>query len=177
MLEVFNIKDKLEYLDEVANLEYLEWASKPNENSKQRIENKINKIINNLDRNNFCKLILLKDDKLIGFISLFDTDGDEKKELTPWYATMYVKEEYRGNNYSKILNDSILKEAKSLGYNRVYLKTTLLLYLNSINSSKSTAPLVSIFTSISFATKDTIKSLTPGCIKGSPPVNVTLGTP
>ena len=125
MLEVFNIKDKLEYLDEVANLEYLEWASKPNENSKQRIENKINKIINNLDRNNFCKLILLKDDKLIGFISLFDTDGDEKKELTPWYATMYVKKEYRGNGYSKILNKAILNEARKRGFNKVYLKSDL----------------------------------------------------
>lgn len=125
MLEVFNIKDKLEYLDEVANLEYLEWASKPNENSKQRIENKINKIINNLDRNNFCKLILLKDDKLIGFISLFDTDGDEKKELTPWYATMYIKKEYRGNGYSKILNKAILNEARKRGFNKVYLKSDL----------------------------------------------------
>ena len=125
MLEVFNIKDKLEYLDEVANLEYLEWASKPNENSKQRIENKINKIINNLDKNNFCKLILLKDDKLIGFISLFDTDGDEKKELTPWYATMYVKKEYRGNGYSKILNKSILNEARKRGFNKVFLKSDL----------------------------------------------------
>lgn len=125
MLEVFNIKDKLEYLDEVANLEYLEWASKPNENFKQRIENKINKIINNLDRNNFCKLILLKDDKLIGFISLFDTDGDEKKELTPWYATMYVKKEYRGNGYSKILNKAILNEARKRGFNKVYLKSDL----------------------------------------------------
>lgn len=125
MLEVFNIKDKLEYLDEVANLEYLEWASKPNENSKQRIENKINKIINNLDKNNFCKLILLKDDKLIGFISLFDTDGDEKKEFTPWYATMYVKKEYRGNGYSKILNKAILNEARKRGFNKVYLKSDL----------------------------------------------------
>lgn len=125
MLEVFNIKDKLEYLDELANLEYLEWASKPNENSKQRIENKINKIINNLDRNNFCKLILLKDDKLIGFISLFDTDGDEKKELTPWYAAMYVKKEYRGNGYSKILNKAILNEARKRGFNKVYLKSDL----------------------------------------------------
>ena len=125
MLEVFNIKDKLEYLDEVANLEYLEWASKPNENSKQRIEHKINKIINNLDKNNFCKLILLKDDKLIGFISLFDTDGDEKKELTPWYATMYVKKEYRGNGYSKILNKAILNEARKRGFNKVYLKSDL----------------------------------------------------
>ena len=41
---------------------------------------------------------------------------------------MYVIKEYRNKGYSKILNDLILKEAKSLGYNKVYLKTDLLNY-------------------------------------------------
>ena len=41
---------------------------------------------------------------------------------------MYVKKEYRGNGYSKILNDAILKEAKSLGYKKVYLKSDLVKY-------------------------------------------------
>lgn len=125
MVEIFNIKDKLEYLNEIVNLEYLEWASNPNENPKQRIKNKTNRIINNLDRDDFCKLILLNDNKLIGFISLFPSDGDERKELSPWYATMYVKKEYRGNGYSKILNKAILDEARKRGFNKIYLKTAL----------------------------------------------------
>ena len=50
------------------------------------------------------------------------TDGEERKDLTPWYATMYVKKEYRGKGYSKLLNDAILKEANNLGYNKIYLK-------------------------------------------------------
>ena len=41
---------------------------------------------------------------------------------------MYVKEEYRGNGYSKILNDAILKEAKDRGFNKIYLKTDLINY-------------------------------------------------
>lgn len=32
--------------------------------------------------------------QLIGFISIFPTDGNERKDLSPWYATMYVKEQY-----------------------------------------------------------------------------------
>ena len=31
---------------------------------------------------------------------------------------MYVKKEYRGNGYSKILNNAILNEAKKLGYDK-----------------------------------------------------------
>ena len=62
---------------------------------------------------------------MIGFISIFEHDCEERQNLSPWYATMFVKKEYRGNGYSKILNDAILKEAKSRGFKRIYLKTTL----------------------------------------------------
>ena len=89
MLKIYNIKDKLEYIKEIAIL------------------------------------ILLDDDKLVGFISMFPYDGEERKELTPWYATMYVKKEYRKNGYSKILNDAILKEAKNRGFSKIYLKSEL----------------------------------------------------
>lgn len=38
---------------------------------------------------------------------------------------MYVKERYRNNGYSRILNDAILKEAKNRGFSTLYLKTDL----------------------------------------------------
>ncbi len=41
---------------------------------------------------------------------------------------MYVKNEYRGKGYSKVLNDAILEEAKNLGYDKVYLKSNLVNY-------------------------------------------------
>ena len=121
---IYDLKDKLEYLDEVATLEYNEWADNKEVDYENRIKNKIIKIKNNLDNNSFCKLLLIKDDILIGFISIFEVDGDHY-EYTPWYATMYVKKEYRGNGYSKILNDAVLKEAKKRGFKEIYLKTEL----------------------------------------------------
>lgn len=62
---------------------------------------------------------------MIGFISIFPNDGEEEMELTPWYATMYVKEKYRNNGYSRILNDAILKEARNRKITKIYLKTNL----------------------------------------------------
>jgi len=62
---------------------------------------------------------------LIGFISLFPEDCEEEKDLTPWYATIYVKKEYRKFGYSKLLNDAILSEAKNRNFKTVYLKTNL----------------------------------------------------
>ena len=91
----------------------------------------MDKILNNLDNPYYCKLILVnenesnKNSKLIGFISIFPKDCEERDDLTPWYATMFVKKEFRGKGYSKILNNEILKEAKRRKFNKIYLKTDL----------------------------------------------------
>ena len=127
MLKIYNIKDKQEYLKEVAILTQNEWGK--SNLTKQEYEVKINKkkekIKKFFDNKYYCKLILLKEDELIGFISIFPTDGDERKDLTPWYATMYVKDKFRGKGYSKILNKAILEEAKKRKIKRLYLKTDL----------------------------------------------------
>ena len=124
-MTIYNLKDKLEYLDEVARLEYEEWADNKEENREERIKRKKEKICCMISNKSFCKLILVDNDELIGFISIFPEDCEEEKELTPWYATMYVKKEYRNHGYSRILNDAILKEAKDRGFSTLYLKTDL----------------------------------------------------
>lgn len=146
MLKIYNIKEKQEYLKEVVTLTHLQWGSKINtkEEFNYKINKKIEKIINNLDNPYYCNLILLDDKNLVGFISLFETDGEERQDLKPWYATMYVKSEYRGKGYSKILNDAILKEAKDRGFKRVYLKSDLInyyekfgaIYLDNLNNGE-----------------------------------------
>lgn len=130
MLAIYDIKDKKEYIREVAELTQKEWGSKTNsvEEFNIKVDNKISKIISSLNDKYYCKLILLDDEKLIGFISIFPTDGEERCDLTPWYATMYIKEEYRGKGYSKILNDAILEEAKKRGFEKLYLKSELVNY-------------------------------------------------
>jgi len=126
-MEVYNIKDKPKYIREVAELTQKEWGAEINneEEFEKKINRKIEKIKSNLDKNSYCKLILLDGKDLIGFISIFPEDGDERKDLTPWYATMFVKEQYRGKGYSKILNDAIIKEAKKRGFRKLYLKSEL----------------------------------------------------
>ena len=137
MLKIYNIKDKPEYIEEVAILTQNEWGSKTNtdEEYKAKISKKINKILSLLDNTSYCKLILLEDTTLIGFISIFPEDGDDRKDLTPWYATMFVKKEFRGKGYSKILNDAILKEAKSRGFEKIYLKTDLVNYYEKFGAT------------------------------------------
>lgn len=123
-MEIINIKKNEKYLREYIKLCSLEWGNKKNaEEINSYIENKLNKILS--EDNVIVVLGLINNDILIGFISLFQYDGDERKDLTPWYATMYVKKEYRNKGYSKKLNKKILKEAKRLNYKKIYLKSNL----------------------------------------------------
>ena len=134
-MEIYNLKDKQEYLDEVVELEYDEWADNKEENRQARLEKKKTKICSLFEDKSFCKLILVDDNNLIGFISIFPSDGEEEKNLTPWYATMYVKREYRNKGYSKILNDAILQEAKNRGFKTIYLKTDLENYYDKFGAT------------------------------------------
>ena len=126
-MKIFDLKDKREFLHEVMELELLEWSDEVID-KEERISKKIDKYNKFVNENNFCKLILVDENELIGFISLFPFDGDEEKDLTPWYATMYVKKEFRGKGYSKLLNDAILEVARNRGFKEVYLKTELINY-------------------------------------------------
>ena len=115
-----DLKTDLSFLKEYVELCALEWGNPKN---NIEIQDKINLILSG-DKV-ISVLGIVEDRKLIGFISLFKYDGDERKDLFPWYATMYVKEEYRVNGYSKVLNEMIIEEAIKLGYKRIYLKTDL----------------------------------------------------
>ena len=126
-MKVVNIKKDSNYLKEYIRLCSLEWGEPKNEKEmKKYINDKAERILNG-DKV-ISILGLIKDNVLVGFISLFKYEDEENKKLTPWYATMYIKKEYRGKGYSKILNREILKEAKRLDYSKVFLKTNLVNY-------------------------------------------------
>lgn len=119
--------DDIKDLEEYAKIcQVTQGDKKTDEELKKYTKEKVKRILK--EDKVISILGLLDNDKLISFISLFKYDGDEMKNLTPWYATLYVKEEYRNKGYSKILNDAILNEAKKKRYNRIYLKSNLVNY-------------------------------------------------
>ena len=127
MLSVKSIKDNKEFLEEYFYLSSLEWGnSYKKDNYKSILNKRVSDVLNGINDNIILVLGLIDDDKLIGFISLFKYD--DNYDYTPWYATMYVKEEYRAKHYSKILNDALIEEARKLGYEKIYLKSELINY-------------------------------------------------
>ena len=123
-MKVVNIMDNNDYLYEYFKLCKLEWGSII---ANDKMDSYIKGRMINLD-NVITVLGLVDNDCLIGFISLLKSDGDIRKDLSPWYATMYVKSEFRGKGYSRILNNSILDYTRNSGYKRIYLKTDLVNY-------------------------------------------------
>lgn len=130
---IYNILNKKQYIKEYFEICIKEWGNI--ENIENKVIIKEQNFINNKMDNIISVLILEKHNQLIGFISLFKSDSEEIN-LTPWYATMYVKPKYRNQGYSKILNKAIIKEAKKLKYKTIYLKTTLKNYYEKFNTIK-----------------------------------------
>ena len=129
-MEIISIKNNDLYLKEYITLCSKEWGT--SNDSISYINTKLNEIKNT---NKVIDILaLINNDEMIGFISLFNEDDNERNDLSPWYATMYVKDKYRGKNYSKILNDALISKAKSLGYKKIYLKSYLNNYYEKFNA-------------------------------------------
>ena len=95
-MEIKSIKENDRYLTEYITLCSIEWGTnKTKEELEKYIKDKKEKI--RKEDKVISILGLIDNDTLIGFISLFKYDGDERMDLTPWYGTMYVKEEHRSN--------------------------------------------------------------------------------
>lgn len=88
-MKLINLKENEKYLKEYIELCSKEWGTSKTKAQMEQYINKKRKDILTIDK--VISVIGLVDNKLIGFISLFKTDGAERTDLTPWYATMYVK--------------------------------------------------------------------------------------
>ena len=126
-MKIIDIKNNKKYLKEYVTLCCLEWGKEKNKIEMDDYVLKKEKEITEQDKV-ISILGLIDNENLVGFISLFKYDDVDDCDLTPWYATMYVKKEYRKMGLSKKLNDAILNEARKLGYKKVYLKSTLVNY-------------------------------------------------
>ncbi len=59
----------------------------------------------------------------IGMGSLWDQDGDEWPDKTPWIASIYTLYRYRGLGVATALVQNLERQAKKLGFLEVYLQS------------------------------------------------------
>ena len=123
------LKDNPEYLWEYVKLCKLEWSNYIGEELEIKIEKQVKRIIANQDDVIFV-ILMLVNDELIGFISLFEKDGDYHQELGPWVSTFYIKENYRKMGYSVELFEKVLQMSRKIGYDKVFFRSYYEEYYN-----------------------------------------------
>ncbi len=117
-MQIEELKDFNKDFHEVMSLLYNWWGPLKN---KSLLE--ITKEYQNiLFKNHLPKIFILKENNIIiGLYELNEHDNIPQKEYTPFLANVFIKEEYRGHGYSRILISSAINETKKLGYHKLYL--------------------------------------------------------
>ena len=68
-------------------------------------------------------LVAFEDDELVGTVCLKTHDMDNKPDLSPWLAGLYVKESWRKKGVGSTLVKAIEQKAVELGINHLFLYT------------------------------------------------------
>ena len=124
------LKKNPEYIEEYVTYCKKEWSNYTGEEFDEKVKKQI-KRINTTGDGIITVVLMLNGEELIGFISLFKTDGKHYRELFPWVATFYIKEEYRKKGYSKRLFQELIDESVRLGYDTVFFRSYIDDYYDS----------------------------------------------
>ena len=103
----------VEKADILANWYHNWWSNKKSiKYIKKELFNKENVIINK---------VLLDDNEVIGAYQLLKCDGICYGDNLCWLANIYIREDKRGLGYGSILINDSIKQAKLMGYTKLYL--------------------------------------------------------
>ena len=120
MTKILNLKDKPELLETLARWHQAEWSYlNPGETLEQRIS-RMQPFLND-------KLIpstyIAFDNILYGSAAIVDSDMDNRPELSPWLASVFVKPEHRNKGIGSALVRHVMQQAKLSNIEKLYLYT------------------------------------------------------
>lgn len=120
-MEIIELSDKPQLLNEASKYFWSCWGSPSNFNFY------FDCIRHSMDREKALPkfYIALQDEKIIGSYALLVNDLISRQDLMPWFACLYVNEEYRGKGIAGTLLEHGLKQAGLRGFSELYLSTDL----------------------------------------------------
>lgn len=120
-MKIYALQQKPDYLDRVAEWLYHEWGTKTEGSSFLAVKEKLKKFTN-IDKLPI-NYIALVEGNLVGTFNLMLSDPPKRKDLSPWFGSLYVELNYRNQGIGTFLLKSALSKARELGVQKLYLCT------------------------------------------------------
>ena len=120
-MEIFSLKHKPQYFDQVAKWLYREWGIKNVGGSISTVRDKLEGFKN--DDQIPINYVAIEGETLVGTFNLMLSDPPNRKDLSPWFGSLYVEPDYRNLGIGTHLVRFAVSEAKKLGVQKLYLCT------------------------------------------------------
>ncbi|MEG0826321.1 MAG: GNAT family N-acetyltransferase [Bacilli bacterium] len=118
---IIKLIDNTKYLDELSLWMY-NWWGKDEEWSLDKIKEYLKNSCN--DEKLPQTYIALENTEVVGMCQISMYDLDVRPDLYPWLNNVYIKLEKRNLGISKLLIEYVIKEAKKMNLQELYLYTT-----------------------------------------------------
>lgn len=119
-IKIVNLADEKEYLEEVSEWIWKEWS----ESHGAKIEDVIYRSNHSIKKDGIPQMYIAKyKNEVVGVVSLWVNDLTSRQDLSPWMATLYVKENFRNMGIGNKLQHKCIEEAKKMNYEYLYLIT------------------------------------------------------
>jgi predicted N-acetyltransferase YhbS len=121
-MQIEYLADRPEFIPTLARWHYEEWGYLRPDDS---VEARIVRLQGRCNRKKIpLTFVALSDEQLIGSASLVEHDMDNRPELSPWLAGVFVSTEFRRQGIGAALVRRVMDEGKALRVSRLYLYTT-----------------------------------------------------
>lgn len=120
-MKIYALKQKPEYLGQVAEWLYHEWGTKTEGSSLLAVKEKL-RTFKNIEKIPI-NYIALEGENLVGTFNLMLSDPPQRKDLSPWFGSLYVEPKYRNQGIGTLLLKSAISKAKELEVKKLYLCT------------------------------------------------------
>lgn len=118
---IVNLEKHKQYTDVIASWLYMEWGVHIPDKS---LDTSIISVRKQPDENGLpASLIALQKDKAVGVARLVEHDIEERKDLYPWLASVYVPKEYRLKGIGSALCRAVVEKARENQFKEIYLFT------------------------------------------------------
>lgn len=121
-VRIIGIKDHPEYLEQAIQYFSQRWS----------IDERIYRdcMVNGLRESTQLPrfYLMMEEDRIIGGFGIIMNDFVSRQDLFPYFCALYVEEDKRGQHLGAMLLEHARKEVNQLGFDKLYLCTTLVGY-------------------------------------------------